>query len=241
MPAPVQIPYTHTLMTPQVIIPRRPIYDPTLIQNLQPVSIPAELPVELAAYAHVAKPVVNSTMEQPDSKAKNIKPDYNVESNVEEQKRKLSSEESKSDQGNAKPSAAGTYKHRNVYKSIIRHMHSCTRRQRNQLVAILSTSGFSMSEIEHAFYEIGCYNDMERQKGKKKISQSLVKHIASDKTIYTYVLRETLHSMLQSWQEGKYGRLTKKNVATYSEVCTKYYNETVRVLGQPAQILNFQS
>lgn len=140
-------------------------------------------------------------------------------------------------EGPAEEKKAGpsTYKHRNVYKSIIRHMYSCIRKQRNVIVSVLQSSGFSISEIEHAFYEIGCYNDMERQKGKKKISQSLVKKIASEKSIFAYVLRESLNSMLKNWEDGKFGRLTKKNVSTYKDVCTKYFNETVKVLGPPAQ------
>ncbi len=134
-----------------------------------------------------------------------------------------------------KSSNASTYKHRNVYKSVIRHMYSYIRKQRNEVVVILQAAGFPMRDVEHSFYEIGCYNDMERQKGKKKISQSLVKKIATDKSIYTYILRETLHLMLKSWDSGKFGRLTNKNVTTYKDVCQKYYNETVRVLGGPAQ------
>ena len=134
-----------------------------------------------------------------------------------------------------KQASTSTYKHRNVYKSIIRHMYSYIRKQRSEIVGILQKQGFSMQDVEHAFYEIGCYNDMERQKGKKKVSQSLVKRIATDKTIYTYVLRETLNTMLKNWDEGKFGRLTKKNVSTYKDVCQKYYNETVKALGQSAQ------
>ncbi len=134
-----------------------------------------------------------------------------------------------------KSGSASTYKHRNVYKSVIRHMYSYIRRQRNEIVGILQTAGFNMHDVEHAFYEIGCYNDMERQKGKKKISQSLVKRIATDKSIYTYILRETLNLMLKSWDDGKFGRLTKRNITTYRDVCQKYYNETARVLAGPAQ------
>jgi len=134
---------------------------------------------------------------------------------------------------------ANTYKHRNVYKSIIRHMFSCIKKNKNDLATILQNSGFSMSEVEHAFYEIGCYNDMERQKGKKKVSQSLVRKIATDKTIYTHILRETLNTMLTNWDLGKFGRLTKKNLGTYKDLCAKYYNETVEALGKPAQGKSF--
>ncbi len=241
MPFPMQMPYQQPVVpVPGVRNNQRPINDLTLghpPSEATPASVPQLTPVPLP---QVPLHVGSLPLAPPEFKPEDEKLDHAKAISVEESKKKSSSEGSKSDQGGAKPAAPGTYKHRNVYKSIIRHMHSCTRKQRNELVTILMAAGFSMTDIEHAFYEIGCYNDMERQKGKKKISQSLVKRIASDKSIYTYVLRETLHNMLESWQDGKFGRLTQKNVATYKEVCTKYYNETVRVLGQPAQITSFQ-
>jgi len=131
--------------------------------------------------------------------------------------------------------AGGAYKRRNVYKSIVRHMFSYIRKNREEIIKILQEAGYGMSDIEHAFFEVSCYNDMEQQKGNKKQSQSTIKKMVETRSIYTYILRETLFAMIKSWEEGKHGKVSSKNLGTYKDVCFEYYNEAVQVLTQKAQ------
>eukprot|EP00830_Metopus_es_P020532 TRINITY_DN8186_c0_g1_i1.p1 TRINITY_DN8186_c0_g1~~TRINITY_DN8186_c0_g1_i1.p1 ORF type:complete len:362 (+),score=48.34 TRINITY_DN8186_c0_g1_i1:34-1086(+) len=127
------------------------------------------------------------------------------------------------------------YKKRNVYKSVIRHVYSYMRKNRDEVFAILQRNHYSLQEIEHAFYKINFYNDMERQKGNPKKSQAIIKKIVEKKSIYTYLLRETLNAMMKNWEQGKLGKVSKSNCEIYREVSQKYYLETVRLTGQEAE------
>jgi len=124
------------------------------------------------------------------------------------------------------------YKKRNVYKSIVRHMFGYMRKHREEITTILKNARFKTQDIEHAFYKINYYNDMERQKGNPKRSQSIVKKIVNKKCIYTYLLRETLKNMMNIWEQGRMGKVSTANREIYKEVCKKFYNQTVRTLGE---------
>jgi len=241
-PIPIQIPYgTYSIMPVQPELNNtRPIISPISAKF-------ASLPLLNSESHQCPKPVIHLSDTKDGQTVKNqpqISSENNKESNVQPD---LPNEDDKEDEESASEDlgsntpGSGTYKHRNVFKSIIRHMHSVTRKQRTQLVGILLEAGFLMPDIEHAFYEIGCYNDMERQKGKKKISQSLVRRISTDKSIFTYILRETLGQMLSNWDQEKYGRLTKKNVGTYRDVCLKYFKETLTALGKPCKLCKYDT
>ncbi len=137
---------------------------------------------------------------------------------------------SSSKPGSEKPTSGGAYKRRNVYKSIIRHMYSYIRKNRDDVIKVLQQANYSMSEIEHAFFEVSCYNDAEQQKGNKKQSQATIKKMIDQRSIYTYILRETLNAMIKNWDEGKHGKVSSKNLATYRDVCITYYKEAAQAL-----------
>eukprot|EP00826_Nyctotherus_ovalis_P013832 TRINITY_DN13799_c0_g2_i3.p1 TRINITY_DN13799_c0_g2~~TRINITY_DN13799_c0_g2_i3.p1 ORF type:complete len:253 (-),score=18.16 TRINITY_DN13799_c0_g2_i3:119-877(-) len=120
-------------------------------------------------------------------------------------------------------------KRRNVYKAIIRRMHNYTRKNSVRLMQTLRESGFTREEAEHAFFVVGSlYGDM-RDKGKCKFLATL-KGMARKKSIYTYILRETLSAMMSGWQNGKRGRILLKNYGIYKRICKIYYDEVVRVI-----------
>ncbi len=136
--------------------------------------------------------------------------------------------------------SVNAYRRRNVYKSIVRHMYSYVRKNRKDVVRVLELNGFSMSDIEHAFFKISHLNDLERQKGTSKKSQSTIKKMLQRKSIYTYILRETLFAMMQNWKLGKTGKISQENLIIYKEVCEKYYQKTVELLAQTAQGTSYQ-
>ena len=124
------------------------------------------------------------------------------------------------------------YKKRNVYKSIIRHMFGYMRRHREEIMCLLKDIGYKPQEIEHAFFKVNYYNDMERQKGNPKKSQAIIKKIVKKKCIYTYLLKKTLEYMTKTWGQGKLGKVSSANREIYKEVCTRYYNEALKLLGE---------
>ena len=125
------------------------------------------------------------------------------------------------------------YKRRNVYKSILRHMQSNIRRRHDTLVARLQNAGYTQQAIEHAFFRVSHYNDLESGRGAKQLARGLVNKMIAQKTIYTHILQDTLQALAQDWERGKHGKVSSQNFETYKHACQTYYDETVRLLGPP--------
>ncbi len=104
------------------------------------------------------------------------------------------------------------------------------RKHRDDISQVLKDAGYESKDIEHAFYKINYYNDMERQKGNPKRSQSIVKKFARKHCIYTYLLRETLQHMVQVWEQGYMGKVSSANREIYRDVCDKYLREVNRMI-----------
>jgi len=128
------------------------------------------------------------------------------------------------------------YKRRNVYKSIVQHMFTYIKKNKAEVITVLCGNGFTMRDIEHAFFNINYHNYSNQQKGSKKRSaQDIINSIISGRNIYTYMLRESLFAMLKNLDSGKCGKITKDNTDTYKMTCLRYYNEIVEALHQEAQ------
>ena len=224
------LPHTFPTLTVHRPIPQLPLFNQNICTNTQQTQRvrPTESqPDYLPQYRPViTEPTVQRAPEKIEHKAR--------EDSKEEMKSATPAAGKKSIE-DEQQTAGGAYKRRNVYKSIVRHMFSYIRKNREEIIKILQEAGYGMSDIEHAFFEVSCYNDMEQQKGNKKQSQSTIKKMVETRSIYTYILRETLFAMIKSWEEGKHGKVSSKNLGTYKDVCFEYYNEAVQVLTQKAQ------
>jgi len=131
------------------------------------------------------------------------------------------------------------YKRRNVYKSVVQHMFVYIKKNREEIIKVLTASGFSIRDIEHAFFNANSYNYRTQDKMNKKSAQDIINGIIGKQDIYTHILRESLNAMLKNLETGRCGKITKDNLITYKETCMKYYNETVRVLGKGAQGISY--
>eukprot|EP00826_Nyctotherus_ovalis_P036259 TRINITY_DN3200_c0_g3_i3.p1 TRINITY_DN3200_c0_g3~~TRINITY_DN3200_c0_g3_i3.p1 ORF type:complete len:288 (+),score=22.08 TRINITY_DN3200_c0_g3_i3:146-1009(+) len=118
------------------------------------------------------------------------------------------------------------YQYRNVYKSILRHMNTYAIRNKDALIKRLLNAGYKRAEILKKFDRLEYYSELERRKGYRKMSPKLVKYAANYKSPYSYILKETLEEVMKRWNEMKLGKIIKKNLKIYKEVCKKYY-ETV--------------
>ena len=152
----------------------------------------------------------------------------------------LDEKEDDSSLSKKKDFCTNAYKRRNVYKSIIRHMHSFLTKNKPAIISMLSKEGFSITEIEHSFLKIIHWNELEKHPGTSKKSQVTIEEILESKSIPTYVLRETLHAMMQNWKKAKTGKISRDNLEVYNEVCSKYYQRTVEILSQQAQCISFK-
>jgi len=122
------------------------------------------------------------------------------------------------------------YKRRNVYKSVIRHMFSCIKKNKSKIISLLSSKGFTDSEINTAFNYISSLNILDKQKGKTKRPQNTIKTILETKNIHVYILKESLEAMLSALKSGLTGKIMRKNTKIYKEVCEEYYNKCLELL-----------
>ena len=130
-----------------------------------------------------------------------------------------------------KTSENAAYKKRNIYKSILRNMMRYIKKNRESLTQLLIEKGYTYLEINNGFEKIRKYNEMERNKGNKKRSQSILKRISSEKTIYTYILKESLDNAIKEWNKGNSGKISVSNKSIYAEVYKKYFDTTCSLLG----------
>lgn len=126
-------------------------------------------------------------------------------------------------------SKSRAYRPRNVYKSIIRHIYSYTRKHCRKIIKVLSGLGYSREDIEHAFFEIGSYIESKKNKAKCKFFSALQKMV-EHRSIYTYILKETLTTMIDEWKQGNRGKIAEENLDVYRSICVSYYKDAVRVI-----------
>ncbi len=215
-------------MPPKVYFPNYPLFQYIPNTGYIPISLRRPIiPTNTPLLSSKKSPVI--TQENNDESFDKIK----ASSGNDEGSVKCDLSLSDDDNGAKEKRIMGTsaYKKRNVYKSIIRHMFGYMRRHREEVMAMLRSKGYRHQEIEHAFFKINYYNDMERQKGNPKKSQAIIKKITKTKCIYTYLLQKTLDLMLKKWETGKLGKVSVENREIYREVCTKYKNEVAKLLG----------
>ena len=132
-----------------------------------------------------------------------------------------------------------SYQSRNVYKSIIGHMHAYLRKNREDIVRVLLGTGFTMVQVEHAFFKMYSYYDQLKDKRGKSQPQPMIDKMLAKKTIFTYMLRETLNAIFHNWEVGKYGKVLVENAAVYHLACEKIYSQVLRLVGEPAQGTTF--
>eukprot|EP00826_Nyctotherus_ovalis_P067069 TRINITY_DN9996_c0_g1_i18.p1 TRINITY_DN9996_c0_g1~~TRINITY_DN9996_c0_g1_i18.p1 ORF type:complete len:111 (+),score=32.75 TRINITY_DN9996_c0_g1_i18:173-505(+) len=109
-------------------------------------------------------------------------------------------------------------------------MYNLTKRAKKKLKDSLKTQGFEEQKIKIAFETIRQYRPPDRPKDIERKSQYRVEQILESKTIFTYILRETLVFMLDKWKNGKYGQLYKANSQLYIEGSEKLLNEVEEML-----------
>jgi len=172
------------------------------------------------------QPVVSDNNRSPLNKP------HNISTLLEEEKK--GDEESLSE-ATIKPGCANilggnAYRRRNVYKSIIKRMASYVINNKCDITSLLRKNGYSDSAMQHAFEKVTEYNGLEATKGEAKKSQVILMKMITQKSIYTFILRETLTTMLHEWEQGKIGRVSKRNLKIYKNVCTKFLKEANKVL-----------
>eukprot|EP00826_Nyctotherus_ovalis_P038778 TRINITY_DN3654_c0_g1_i14.p1 TRINITY_DN3654_c0_g1~~TRINITY_DN3654_c0_g1_i14.p1 ORF type:complete len:120 (-),score=24.81 TRINITY_DN3654_c0_g1_i14:197-556(-) len=100
-------------------------------------------------------------------------------------------------------------------------------------MAMLRVRGFSENEIANAFLCISQLRELDKTKGVAKRQQDSINFMVRKKTIYTFILKETLQGLMEGWEAGNRGRIMKNNVQVYMAVCKEYHRRCSEILTQP--------
>ena len=63
-------------------------------------------------------------------------------------------------------------------------------------------------------------------------AQKFIKDISNKSDAFTYILRETLSSMLDGLDNGKLGKIHSINNDIYKDVCGYYYAQVIKRIGK---------
>lgn len=118
---------------------------------------------------------------------------------------------------------------RNIYKSIVRNMSTYSRTHRDDLLEKLSKAGYNIKDIEHAFFVISRYKEVEEVKDDRKKFQRLLDNIVKEKSVLARILRESLSSKVTCWEKGRQGRIASHNFEAYKEVYLNYYKASAEL------------
>lgn len=121
------------------------------------------------------------------------------------------------------------YKYRNVCKYLLRHMNTYTNKSKAKLTELLLNIEYEEKKIKKAFEKLEYYGYLERKKGCKKMSAKLIKYAITTKSIYSYILKETLEDIIQNWNQMNFGKIIRKNLGVYREICSKFYEKLLEI------------
>lgn len=135
----------------------------------------------------------------------------------------------------------GSYKYRNVFKSIIRKMNTLTSRKTKQITSKLKELGYSSDTIEKTIQHIYECTEIERKNGIKKMAPNLIRSSTKTLSIYTHILKYSIQEMLSDWDAKEIGRLSQKNIELYKHLCKLCLDSADKLIKSKFQINSFIS
>lgn len=122
------------------------------------------------------------------------------------------------------------YEVRNVYKSIIRHIHNYTKSNKAALRDHLRVLGYTPEQINSSFDTIQKYKNPNKPKEIERNSQVRVEEMLKVKSPLTHILKKVLKFMLDKWERGRVGQLATENLNVYYETCKKFLERVGRIV-----------
>jgi hypothetical protein len=108
-------------------------------------------------------------------------------------------------------------------------MNTCVQERREEYLGLMRR-GFTKATIERGFNRITILKNAERKGGKKQRGMNIIKQATQKRSIYSYILRDALESMLKNWNAKELGRLAEHNLETYKKVCNEYLISIIKLL-----------
>ena len=135
---------------------------------------------------------------------------------------------SPSQQSNKTSKKTTSHMKRNVYKSIIRGMMRYVNNYKDDAINILKENGYTDIEISQAFNKVKNLNSKDIIWKNPKKSHGALRSILAEKCACTFILKEAVQLMMNTWKEGNTGRLHKSNLIIYKEVCEDIYEKSLK-------------
>eukprot|EP00831_Metopus_contortus_P016206 TRINITY_DN16764_c0_g1_i1.p2 TRINITY_DN16764_c0_g1~~TRINITY_DN16764_c0_g1_i1.p2 ORF type:complete len:142 (-),score=45.04 TRINITY_DN16764_c0_g1_i1:191-616(-) len=73
-----------------------------------------------------------------------------------------------------------------------------------------------------AFVTIVKASENEIKKKTKKFAQRVINKMVEGFSIYSFILRDTLQFMLETWKQKKFGKMYRKSLPLYKNFCEQY-------------------
>jgi hypothetical protein len=121
---------------------------------------------------------------------------------------------------------------RNILKSILRNMRKYAKKNQKSITEKLQRKGYTEKGIEQAFFIINNYRTVEDQRGSKYRKQ--LDTVAAEKSILTFILKDSLKFKIDKFEAGNHGRITLSNYKPYKKAYMDFYskvNETLEGSG----------
>eukprot|EP00826_Nyctotherus_ovalis_P056165 TRINITY_DN7533_c0_g1_i7.p1 TRINITY_DN7533_c0_g1~~TRINITY_DN7533_c0_g1_i7.p1 ORF type:complete len:277 (+),score=23.94 TRINITY_DN7533_c0_g1_i7:223-1053(+) len=129
-----------------------------------------------------------------------------------------------------------SYVRRNVCKSIIRNLNSYLRKNRSTVYEKLQRAGYLHKEVKEQVVLLKTYSESQLKQAAKTFQKAL-EEILDNKIILTYLLKEVLDQLLNSWKEGSHGKVALRNLKSYKDISLPYYNRAVEILAKERPVL----
>lgn len=113
------------------------------------------------------------------------------------------------------------FRYRNVYKFVLKNLHSHIKDESIQIRRRMTDRKFSMDSIDNAFEYIQGLTTRESPNDSFKLSRSKLDILLSNPST-AFVLKESLASMLQKLINNGFPQILEKNKKTYKEACEVY-------------------
>lgn len=123
---------------------------------------------------------------------------------------------------------------RNIYKSILRNMRKYAKKNSKTITEKLIKSGYAVKGIEHAFYIVNNYKKVEEQRGSRQKYRRLLEGIASEGSILTHILKDSLKQKINTLEDGNHGRIASDNYNVYRKAYTDFYDKVSGKLEEKA-------
>lgn len=132
--------------------------------------------------------------------------------------------------GATDPELARGYRKRNVCKAILRRICQRIKSDREGILQVLYDAGYRDDSLKSALGELLVFYNTKRQKEISEHAHRVIEKLVETRTVYTFILKDTIGKMLEDWAEGNNGKIGESNIDYYKIVSRYYYEKALKII-----------